>query len=95
MINLNIQIKLIFFSFSFGFFFSAFFELYNYIISNKKELFKIISSIFFVGISSVIYFVGIQKISNAIFHIYSIISVVLGYIVYDIIIKIIANNNKK
>ena len=42
-----------------------------------------------------IYFIGIQKIGNAIFHIYSVISIIVGFIVYDIIIKLIANTPKK
>ena len=37
----------------------------------------------------------LQDEINAIFHIYSIISIIIGFVCYDILLKLIANNNKK
>jgi len=64
-------------------------------INKYSTYIKLILSVLLVGCMTYIYFIGIQKIGNAIFHIYGIISIVVGFILYDIIIKLIANNNKK
>ena len=95
MIDLTLQFKLIIFSFIFGFMFSASLEGFNKIIKKYHTTVEIILSFIFIVLMTFIYFIGIQKIGNAIFHIYSLISIVVGFVIYDIIIKIIANNNKK
>ena len=95
MIDLILQFKLIVFSFIFGFMFSFFLELFNKIVKKYCMVIDIFLSFLFIAIMSFSYFIGIQKIGNAIFHIYSILSIVIGFIIYDILIKTIANNNKK
>ena len=95
MIDLSLQFKLIIFSFIFGFLFSAFLEWFNNIINKYKTYLKSMLSVILVLIMTAIYFIGINKIGNAIFHIYSVLSIILGFIIYDILIKLIANNNKK
>ena len=95
MIDLNIQIKLIIFSFIFGFFFSILLEIFNKKIDKCKKYVKLILSFLVVILSSVIYFEGIKRIGNAIFHIYSIITIVLGFVFYDLLIKLIENKSKK
>lgn len=95
MIALTLQFKLIFFSFIFGFIFSMCLEGFNKVTKKFSTALKILFSFLFIFFMTIIYFIGIQNIGNGIFHIYSIISIVFGFIVYDIIIKIIANNNKK
>ena len=95
MISINIQFKLIIFSFIVGFFFSDALEKFNNKIKKFSKHIQIILSFIFIFILSFIYFIGIQIISNAILHIYSILSIIAGFITYDLIIKIIANNSKK
>ena len=95
MIDLTLQFKLIFFSFIFGFMFSALLEEFNKIIKKSSTIIEIIFSFLFIIFMTIIYFLGIQKIGNAIFHIYSVLSIVLGFFLYDIILKLIANNKKK
>jgi len=95
MIDLEIQIKLIIFSFIFGFFFSILIEILNKKICNCKNYVKLILSLLVIIIATYIYFEGIKIIGNAIFHIYSIISIIIGFISCDILLKLIANNNKK
>jgi len=95
MIDLTLQFKLIIFSFIFGFMFSISLESFNKIIKKYSTFIEILLSFLFIIFMTFVYFIGIQKIGNAIFHIYSIISIVVGFILYDLIIKIIANNNKK
>ena len=95
MIDLTLQFKLIIFSFIFGFMFSIFIEKFNKIIKKYPVFIEILLSFIFISIMTFIYFIGIKKIGNAIFHIYSILSIVVGFILYDVLIKVIANNNKK
>ena len=95
MISLTIQFKLIIFSFIFGFLFSAFLDWFNSKIFKYKNYIKIILSIFTILLIAYIYFLGLQSIGYAIFHIYAILSVIFGYVLYDVIINLIANNNKK
>ena len=90
MINLSIQFKLIIFSFSFGFLFSGFLEWFNKILIKFKSYLKMIISLVTLIFITILYFIGIQKIGYAIFHIYEILSIVIGFITYDIIIKLIA-----
>ncbi len=95
MISLNIQFKLIIFSFIFGFMFSMLLDTFNCLIKKNSKLLEIIVSFIFVLFMTILYFIGIQKIGNAIFHVYSIISIILGFVFYDIVINLIANKNKK
>ena len=95
MINLSIQIKLITFSFIFGFLLSFFIDEFYSRLNKIKKIYEIVLSFLLVAFMSSIYFIGIQIISNSILHIYSIICIVFGFIFYDLIIKIIANNNKR
>ena len=95
MINLSIQIKIIFFSFIYGFFFSIFLDfLYQFSYKFKSYL-RIIFSFFLVLLMSVIYYIGNDKISCGIFHLYSILCVIFGFVSYDVVIKILANKDKK
>ena len=95
MIDLTIQFRLIIFSFIFGFLFSFALDLFNPIIKKHSKVLQIIFSFLLIAFMAFIYFIGIQKIGNAIFHVYSIISIIIGFVVYNLIIKMIANNNKK
>lgn len=95
MIGLNIQIKLIIFSFIFGFMFSILLDWFNEKCKIFHSLIKLLFSIILISIMTYIYFVGIQKIGNAIFHFYSILSIIIGFYVYNILIRLIANNKKK
>ncbi len=95
MIDLKLQINLIIFSFIFGFLFSALIEWFNEKIIKYSMHMKLFFSVFLIIIVTILYFIGILKIGNAIFHIYSIFSIIIGFVMYDIIINYIANSNKK
>ena len=95
MIDLSLQFRLIIFSFIFGFMFSWTLDIFNKRIKKYSTTIEIILSFMFIFIMTLIYFIGIQKIGNAIFHIYSIISIIVGFVLYDIIIKIIEKPPKK
>ena len=95
MIDLNIQIKLIIFSFIFGFLFSILLDIFNKKIDKCKKCVKFIFSFLIVLFSTYIYFEGIRKIGNAIFHIYSLLTIIVGFISYDLLISLIAKETKK
>lgn len=95
MIDLDIQIKLIVFSFIFGFFFSLLLEIFNEKLKKCISILKFFLSLVVVIFSTLVYFEGIKKIGNAILHIYSILTIILGFICYDLLIRLIANNSKK
>ena len=95
MISLNIQFKLIVFSFIFGFLISILFELFNNILKKSSQFVKNINSLIIIVLLSFIYIFSIHKICNTIFHVYSIIFIILGFSFYDVILSIIAKQNKK
>ena len=87
MIELSVQLKLIIFSFIFGFFLAISVEKYNKLTINKKAVFKVFTAIILMIVYDFIYFFGIYIISNAIFHIYLILNILLGMITYEILNK--------
>jgi hypothetical protein len=95
MIDLSIQIKLILFSLIFGILFSMILDILYQFLHNKKKNIYIIISILNILLMSVIYFVGINKIGYGVFHMYSILCVIVGFISYDLIMKKLANKYKK
>lgn len=95
MINLNIQIKLIIFSFIFGFLFSMLLDIFYYSIKKKNRIYSILVSLSLIIIMTIVYFIGINKIGYIIFHLYSILAIVIGFIIYEALLVMIAKNNKK
>ena len=87
MIEINVQSKLIIFSFISGFFLSMLLEKYNKKMVNKSFFCKLIIGIPIMTVFDITYFIGIYTISNAIFHIYLIINIILGMIAYKLITK--------
>lgn len=94
MIDLDIQIKLIIFSLIYGFLFSILLDIFYQVVSKMRKIYSIIISFFLILVMTVVYFIGIKKIGYMIFHIYPIIAIVVGFVSYDIITKLIANRNK-
>ena len=76
---LEIQLTSLIFSFIFGFFFSLFLNLNHKIIYNNKKIIKIIGTIIVVMISTLTYFIILEKIDNAYFHPYQLIMIILGF----------------
>jgi len=92
--NLETQIKLILFSFSFGIFLALMIDLnHKYLYSNKKT-FKIIFTFIFTLINSLLYFILLQKINNGIIHIYSILCIIVGFFIEHIVRKKVVNKTK-
>ncbi len=82
MIDLNVQIKLIIFSFCFGLLFK-FFELkLDKYLHHQNQLYSIINCFTFVMSFALLYFYNIEKLASGIIHPYSLILVVVGYYLY-------------
>ena len=52
-------------------------------------------SFFFILLMAIIYFIAIDKIGYVIFHLYSILAIIIGFVSYDILIIVIAKNIKR
>ena len=95
MISLDIQIKLLVFSLVYGFLFSSFLDILYPLIKKYNKIYQIVLSFFFILLMAIIYFIAIDKIGYIIFHLYSIFAIIIGFVSYDIIIRVIAKNIKR
>ena len=95
MISLKIQIYTIIFSFIYGIFFSLLIDLNYKFIHSKKKFTKYLSSILIIIMSVIIYFIGIMKISYGVFHIYSILCILVGYTLASLTVGTIAKKKIK
>lgn len=93
--DIKVQIITLVVSFLYGIFFSFFLSLnYKFIYSDKK-IFKIIISFLIVIINVLLYFIILRKINCGIFHIYEVLSLILGFIIENWLSGIIAKKIKK
>lgn len=93
--KLDIQISLIIFSFFYGIVFSIFLNVNYKLLHHKNIVIKYITTAICTAISVAIYFKGIQKISYGIFHIYSILLIIIGFTVENILQRVIEKHLKK
>ena len=82
MISLNIQIKLILFSFVFGMVFKFFTIKLDKYIHHQNQLYSIVNSFSLIMFFALIYFYNIEYIADGILHPYSLIIVITGYFLY-------------
>ena len=86
---LKIQIYSILYSFLYGMIFYALLEVNYKIIYESRLFIKIIYSLLFLLVNTLLYFIILIKINNGIVHIYFLLSIILGYILaYFIMIKL-------
>ena len=77
---LSIQLKLLIISFVYGMLISYIIKYqYDYFF-NSKIVYRIVLDTFFVFDIIAIYFIILQIISNGVFHIYFLFSILLGYL---------------
>ena len=93
--NIRLQIITLLVSFLYGIFFSFFLSLnYKFIYSNSR-VFKIVISFLVTIITVLLYFIILKKINNGIFHIYEILSLILGFSFESWMSGIIAKKYKR
>lgn len=94
--ELKTQIYLLIFSFFYGIIFSLLMSLNHRFLYNEKKYLKILSTFIFILIAVLAYFIVLFKINYGILHVYSLIIVVLGFILENIVeIKLVAKYKKK
>ena len=70
--GLNIQISSFISSFCFGCIFYYLLDLFNKFIMKRKIIWKVILSVIFIGIFSILYFIMLLYINNGYVHIYDL-----------------------
>ena len=78
--TLQIQIHTLLFSFFFGVCFSFLLTINYRFIYHEKKRYKITSTFLFVIGSILLYFIGIRKINEGIFHPYSAFMIIVGFL---------------
>lgn len=91
MIPLFLQLKLLLFSFIYGIIIYLSYRLCNKFIYDVKVFFRVINTFTLVLGITLIYFYIIEKFMYGVFHIYSLLVILLSFTISSII----ANRNKK
>ncbi len=77
--ELNTQILSLTFSFIFGVLFCFFLNINLKIILSENQFIKIVGTLLIILLSTLLYFIGLYKINNAIFHPYELFMIILGF----------------
>ena len=81
--NILIQLICIIVSFLYGVFINLFIRFNKRVIINSNLLYEIIYRLITTFLLVVLYIVIIYKINNGIFHEYFLITMLLGYVIYN------------
>ncbi len=92
---LKVQIITLGFSFFYGIVFSFLLTINYKLIYNNKKSIKIISSLFFILVNVLFYFLVLKRINNAIVHPYFLFFFFLGFIGEEFTVKVVANHKKR
>ena len=92
---LKVQILTLIFSFLFGIIFDLEIKLNYKFIYQEKQLYKIITTFFFVMTNVLLYFIILQKINNGILHIYGIIAIIIGFTLSNYVIVFLQEKIEK
>ena len=84
---LTTQIKLILFSFTYGLFLAITLDLSCKFIYSNKKIVKIVYTIIYVLLNSIIYFYILEFINHGILHYYSFLCIVVAFILENIIVN--------
>ncbi len=85
--SLDVQIISLIFSFFFGIVFSLFLNINYKIIFSQNKIIKLIGTILIVFSSTLLYFIILKKINNAIFHPYELFMIVFGFYIENKVSK--------
>lgn len=85
--KLNIQITTLLFSILFGIYFSFFLDIFKKILLKNKTL-QFIFSFIIILINSILYFVILLKLNNAILHPYYIFAFLIGVVFENVVFKV-------
>ena len=92
---LEIQIKSFAFSFLYGCVFYFLLDIFNYVIQKSGIFFKIVMSVVFTIVSSLLYFMILVHVNNGYVHVYFLFAILVGYIfVYFLVNKWFTHKKK-
>ncbi len=94
MIPLNIQLKMITFSFCYGFIFFVILNFIKPLIYNKKLIIKFISSILFGIFNGILYFFFLKIINDGILNINLVIMFLVGNYISYTVCKVLLKKKK-
>lgn len=92
--SLEIQLKLILFSFVFGAFLSLIIDVNHKYLYSKNLCFQIIFTLFFIIVNTFMYFICLKRINEGIIHIYSVFCIIFGFFIEHIIRKKVVKQKK-
>ncbi|NLL45024.1 MAG: hypothetical protein GX247_05110 [Mollicutes bacterium] len=95
MMPLKIQILMLGYSFLYGIFFSFSGRLNHKLIYNEKKIIKVIFTFLFLLVNILLYFYFLIKINYGIIHFYSFLAIILGFILENHLVRLVANKRKK
>ena len=87
MMNLSIQIESFSFSFLYGILYYLFLKRLLIFMNGVNNIQKILYSIVFTLLESILYFLILIKINNGIIHVYFILMIFCGYFLCKFIVK--------
>lgn len=95
MMDLKLQIITFSFSLIYGFFFAFLIVVFKKYLFYTKKCSKIIFNLLFSITNTLLYFFILKYINNAIVHYYLFIAIVIGFILFHYLRKVIEKHFKK
>lgn len=95
MMNLDIQIKTLLFSFAYGIFFGLLVVIFNRLLYHKNAVIKIACTFVMTIGLAIIYFILLKKLNEAIIHPYFLLMFILGFSLESYLRRIIKYIAKK
>lgn len=92
--SIDIQIKTIFFSLIYGFVFSLVVGL-NYKYISGKKLVSFILTFMLVLVFTLLFFIVLKRINYGVFHYYEILSILLGFLLENLVYRLVEKKLKK
>lgn len=94
MMPLEIQVRALFFSFIFGIFFAAMYNLNKRYIHGGKKYYKIIATFLFILNLGLLYYLVLIKINLGIIHPYFLIMIYIGFTLANKKIRLLSKDKE-
>ena len=85
--DLSIQLQVMTISFIYGILFSYLLKLQHKFLFESSKFYKILVTFLFVFDNCLLYFLILKTINNAIFHIYFLFMIIIGYLLGNYLLK--------
>ena len=92
--SIDIQVKTILFSLVFGFVFSFVIGL-NYKYISSRGVLNFVLTFMLVLVFVLLFFIGLRFINFGIFHYYEILSIIIGFLLENLVYRVVEKKLKK